>query len=655
MESGRLYNKQLTTTAGSNVTNSSTQSFKRVDITSIPTSTGGNLQYSGEEDSISTLSGAGGHGYTGSPDSNTQRWGWTAPSGSRVEVNDTPGGETIEIVHKSGAGVQIDSDGAIYIVSQSQRGAGISAPFGDIFISASGDVVIKGGSSLTVQTSGDLNLDVGGTFQTRCESYNLIAKSYSATIDGAAVTNITNDLSTIIGGIERKTVAGDTREQITGNKIVDVGIDFTSRVGRNNKVDVKGTSTHTIDGDHTLSSKASTKILSAQNTSIDTGTNLDIKTTGNVSNDAGGSHHMHITGGFELGADGNVALAAGQSLIAVASDQASIQGNDTTLLGRSHVQVASNGPAQLIGSTTSVSGSVINLKTSTVIGPIPSGSAGGPDTASIPPMPDIPDPDAPAAPDSAADAEVMDANDIVDTLTSARKYPEYPGNGVLESAGGTSYSTVDHDATPQAEDVYNEYSGGNQGNINPSQSQGEYDTLPEDSTVRSDDIEAVDVNKDIPAQNDLSAKISKYITVGMLTQAKSSHRIPAAMYKNVMKNHILLANNVLDPIKERFPDLVITSAYRHNSSNHRSGKAIDIVVESRSMTKHAEIARFARDFLPVDQVFLERNTSGKTHVHLRVANPGTKTKPSVLTCGDPKCRSKVAGIQVEWLGRRAKA
>ena len=250
-------------------------------------------------------------------------------------------------------------------------------------------------------------------------------------------------------------------------------------------------------------------------------------------------------------------------------------------------------------------------------------------------------------------AQTMKGKDIVDQLTTARKYPEYPGNGRLESANKTGVGMISHDTTSQAEDVYNEVSGANQGNVNPSYQGGSYDTLPDTPTNRDPNISATDPGKPVPSPHDLSAKISKYFTLGMLTQAKHSHKIPPGSYQSVCKNMILLANNVLDPIKEKFPDIIITSVYRNNSSNHITGRAVDIVVESRSMEKHAEIARYARDNLPVDQVFIEKNVSGRTHVHLRVSESGAKVTPRVMTCGDAKCQSNTPGIDVGWLARRA--
>ena len=605
METGRLYSKQLTSTEGTNLTNSATQSYKHVELPSVIATTAPNLDYVGEDDSSKVVTGAGGGGEGGSPEKAPVRWGYTAPSGSRIEVNDTGGAERIDVVHNSGAGFTIEPDGSIYFVSQSKRGAGLAAPFGDLMMTASGDVIIKGAASLSFQTSGDVNFDVGGAFNLRSNSYKLITTNYNAVIDGGKTENVTNDSSLVIGGIDRKTVAGDSREQVTGKKIFDVGSDMTTRVGGNNRSDVsgtdtnnvKGTKTTSVTGDHTISTSGKSKISASGDNDIYSGGNIKATASGNADIKAGGPVKLD-------GSSVHASPAIDLALWAEQTPQAAL----AVSLGGS---MGSKPPVQGAGSASA--GSVA----------------------------------------SAEDAKVMDAPDIVDTLTSARKYPNYPGNGVLEGANGTGISTISYDETPGAEDVFNEYSSGNQGNINPSKQVDSYDTLPADPVNRPNNITAVDPNKPTPSQHDLGAKISKYFTLGQLTRARHSHPIPPAQYDSVVKNHILLATNVLDPIKEKFPDIVITSAFRSNSSNHKTGKAIDIVVESRSMTKHAEIARFARDNLPVDQVFLEKNTSGRTHVHLRVSEAGQKATPSVFTCGDPKCQSRTSGIDVSWLGRRA--
>lgn len=602
--SGRLENKRLTTTDGTNVTNSATQAYKHIEVPPMFTSTSNNLEYSGEDDSQKVLTGNGGGGQ-GNAGGVSPRWGYTAPSGSRIEVNDSTGSERIDIVHSSGAGVVIEPDGSVHLYAKSGRGTGLAAPYGDVYINAGGDISIKGASSISVDTPGDLNLNVGGTLTIRSESFKLITKNYETIVDGAATTNVTNDNSLVVGGIDRKTVAGDAREQVSGNKIGDIGSNFTQRVGGNVTSDAGGDATYStggkqstsVGGDHSIATGGKSKLSSSGDNEIYGGG--DVKTT------AGGTNN--VTAGGPVKLTGSAINASPAVDLALWSEEAVQAGQATTLAGIL-------GPKPPVQSGSGAS----------------SGSVTGP-----------------------KDAEVMDAEDIVDNLTSARKYPQYPGNGVLEGANATGYGMISGDETPQAEDVYNEYTSGNQGNINPSSSGGSFDNLSSDPINRDPNIQASEPSIDSPSQHDLGAKISKYFSLGQLIRAKHSHPIPPSQYDQVVKNHILAANNVLDPLKEAFPDIVITSAYRSNSANHATGKAIDIVVESRSMTKHAEIARFARDKLPVDQVFIERNTSGRTHVHLRVANTGAKGNPSVLTCGDPKCQSKVAGINVEWLARRA--
>lgn len=644
MQSGRLYSKKLTTKHGTNLTNSSEQAFKHVEVMNVPESTSPNLHYAGEDDSFKVITGPGGDGTATNAGGHPKRWGHVMASGSRVEVNDTPGSERVEVVHKSGAGIVIDPDGAIYISSSSQRGAGLQAPFGDVMITAAGDIVIKGAASLTVETSGDLNMNIGGSFNAVCENYSLITKNYNAIVDGAMSTSVTNDHSIVIGGIDRKTVAGDQREQTTGNRIIDIGANATTRVGGDNSHDVIGNFTEKTNGDKTVSVGGTDTNLIGGDHARSVGGNYEEATGGHKSVSVGGDSTIAAGGDSKISSDGDMVIFGGGDATFTAAGVGNVTAGGALRIKGSAINASPAvdralwaDEAQQAGNATTLGGSIGSKP------PEVSGTAGT--SAEV---------HSPNSPEGAADAEVMDAADIVDTLTSARKYPEYPSNGVLESANRTGLGEISHDITPQAEEVFNEYSGGNQGNANPSYEAEVLATLPESPVERDPDITSIDVNVSVPAQGNLGAKISKYFTIGQLINGTTTKQRPSpGKWDSVVKNGILLANNVLDPIKEKFPDILITSWYRLGSSNHGTGRAIDIVVSSRSMAKHADIARFARDNLPVDQVFLEKNSSGRTHIHLRVAMPGQKGAPKVLTCGDKKCQSKVSGIQVSWLARRA--
>lgn len=668
MQTGRKYNKTLTSTQGQGLSQSAASNQKNVQPDRFTTATAGNVHYKGEDDSSTVLTGPGGGDYVATPQINPERFGYFAASGSRFEINDAVGSERVEIVHHSGAAITIDPDGAVYLSSTSARGAGISAPKGDVYISAGGDLVYKGTGSVTIDTAGDATWNVGGTLNIRAGAYKLTTQTMDETIDGSASRSVTNDQSVVVGGINRKTVASDDREQVSGKKIVDVAGSYNNKTDGDYTSDVGGKSSHTIAGDHLLSTQGDTSIKSGGSSYVDSGianrlragTDTLIHSGAQIAQRAGsivtidGGTHIGLTAAGNLVAQGqNVALASGAltQLSSVGTIKAmgsiiDISGTSTKLHG---------GTLSVVGGTTTIgSPGPITIATPMIIGPVPTGAAG-----SATPIVDVGSPvtapaapEGPTAPKAPEEAQTPAVNDVVDELTSARKYPEYTGNGVTEGAGRALVGMTSNDTEPQAEDVYNEYSSKNTGNINPSYPGGSYDTLPEEPVNRSEDIQSEQPETSVPSRHNLNTKISKYFTLAELVNANHSGKIPPDMWDEVVKMHILLAVNVLDPLKEKFPDMIITNAWRNSRPNHITGRAADIVCQSRSMTIHAEMARFARDNLPVDQVLLEKNDTGKSHLHLRVSPAGQKGNPVVITCGDKKCISKTPGIDVEYLVRR---
>lgn len=602
-QSGRDYSKRVTSTTGVGVGTSATPNSNIVEPIKAVVPTTGNLQYEGEDESIHVLTGPGGDDTVSNPEVSPHRWGHVAPSGSRIEVNDSGGSENITIVHHTGSAVVIDPDGSVYITSDSARGAGISAPKGDFFISSGGDVVINGKGNMSISTSGDLNLSVGGVLTVKAEVIKTICNTHEEIVDGTKVSNITNDSSSIIGGIKRETIAGDTREQVSGKKIIDVAGDFTTSVDGNNNINVGKDAVTAVNGDVATSSKNAT-IASSSNMKVSAGS--DMAVYGNNTNVTGqGSATVYSGGSVKL--TGSSVNASPYVDLAGYSNQA--------------------GVAEILGGTNK-----------------PSPQAGSGVSAA-----DIKE---------AQEAQTVDSEDIIDTLTSVRKYPEYGNNAVLESANATGYSMVEHDRVPGAEGAYREYSGGNKGNVNPAYQGGVYDSI--DPTInRKDGIEGQAVTGDVPARGNNSTLLSKYFTLGQLTKPKEAKGprsyIPSEKWDTIVSNLRETAVNVLDPIKERFPDITLTSTYRNNSPNHITGFAVDLVDDGRRLSMNAEIARFAIENLPVDQVFLEKNESGRTHVHVRYSRSGGGN-PVILTCGDKDCHAKLRGkIDIGYLVKRGVA
>jgi len=603
---GREYNKSITASAGTGLTESGAST--KIDVAPIKSQQPvvRNPAYRGEIESGHTLMGVGDGVSEANQGTLSEKWGYTTHTGTSIEVTD----QSVAITHHSGAAVKIDPDGAIYITSSSRKGIGISAPYGDAFLAASGEIAING-ASLSCSVSGDYNLSVGGTYNIRCAGYKLNTNVVDETIDGSASRTVTNDSAIIIGGINRLVVAGDQRVQVSGSDIIDVAGNKTDRVKGNSLINSKGTYTVAATGNLKVSSKGTSDFISDGNLSISSKSAIKQVSAGATKISAAGTLDVKGSGATKISSD-------------------------------AAISVEGSGTARLVGSTATVGGSTVNLATATLNAPTPTGSGGST-------SPSVTATDSPSNSADVADAQTVDANDIVDELTSVRKYPQYPNNAKHESADAGGASVISHDSSgSDAEAAFNEYSSKNTGNIDPVSSES-YGTIPEVSSgQRRDDISGIEPDISVPSPQSTSAKISRYFTLGQLTNASASHRIPPSIYEQVVKNHIYLAYNVLDPLKQQFPDLIITSAWRENSKNHITGLAIDIVSPSRSMEKHAEMARWARDNLPVDQVFLEKNTSGRSHVHLR-ATKSQGVNPKTMTCADSKCIINTDGIDVGYL------
>ncbi len=121
-------------------------------------------------------------------------------------------------------------------------------------------------------------------------------------------------------------------------------------------------------------------------------------------------------------------------------------------------------------------------------------------------------------------------------------------------------------------------------------------------------------------------KISKYFTIGMLT-TKNSNPNNLISQKGLSREQIAcnlknLAVNVLDIIKEQYPNVIITSGFRQcdkDTSHHCFGMAADMQFKGVKRKNYYDIAVWISDNVPVyDQLLLEnRTTKGiKTWIHI---------------------------------------
>lgn len=134
-------------------------------------------------------------------------------SGHIIEIDDTPGGERIMIRHRTGAGVELRSDGSVLISSRNQK---IEVTGGDhtTIVEGEGKLIYKG--NLTLQVSGDLNMNVDG-------NYNLnVAGDKIENIKGRHTKVVNRDQNYVVHGTRSSQVVGMSTETVLDNYNVTV-------------------------------------------------------------------------------------------------------------------------------------------------------------------------------------------------------------------------------------------------------------------------------------------------------------------------------------------------------------------------------------------------------------------------------------------------
>lgn len=188
---------------------------------------------------------------------------------------------------------------------------------------------------------------------------------------------------------------------------------------------------------------------------------------------------------------------------------------------------------------------------------------------------------------------------------------------------------------------------------------------PESEAYKNERLESGEITAQVPKESDTSDKtgnnkigeecdceefqnyldypdtlrLSKYFTLGALT-----NRAPASNYslqpaRGLSKAEIAcnlknLAVNVLDPIKAKYSDMIVTSGLRSSSGDHGIGQAADLQFTKSSYTKYYEIAQWIRDNIPFKQLLLEYETrsSGQiAWIHIAYNTTGQKANMPIGT------------------------
>lgn len=133
-----------------------------------------------------------------------------------------------------------------------------------------------------------------------------------------------------------------------------------------------------------------------------------------------------------------------------------------------------------------------------------------------------------------------------------------------------------------------------------------------------------------------SLSLSKHYNLGQLSKhaVVSSYDVVAQhgfTQQQIIDNLKTLAVNVLDPIKDKYPNMIVTSGFRSPAkgrSQHERGQAADMQFRGANKTEYYEIAQWIRENVPHDQLLLEYKDTGTglPWIHVSVKDSGNRSE-----------------------------
>lgn len=143
---------------------------------------------------------------------------------------------------------------------------------------------------------------------------------------------------------------------------------------------------------------------------------------------------------------------------------------------------------------------------------------------------------------------------------------------------------------------------------------------------------------------DPNMMLSKYWNLGKLSSNAIVEKQPVIPQRGLTKAEIvcnlkLLAVNCLDPIKEKYANMIVTNAFRKpqgssaGRSQHETGQACDMQFPGMSKSEYYDIVLWIRDNVPHDQLLLEYKTtgSGLPWIHMSYNKAGNRPAGTTVT------------------------
>jgi hypothetical protein len=307
---------------------------------------------------------------------------WKTRSGHVLQLDDTKGGETVTLQHRSGTSIQMAHDGSLHITAHNGK---YEVTFGEdrMTISGAQDITVKGDASLRVY--GDYNVTCHKDYNlTVLGNFNLAAKNHNRQILGNIDTQARNENKKLMGSsskMARGAIAYVAKGSVGMMSQSDQGF-FGGAAGANIWVK-KGNITSNIEeeGDHHMSTKDGSihQVADGQNGNVnvqskqgkishkskddyqvksengnmkftaDTGDIGQEAAAGNVEVKAPAGGIKHSTKNYSVNASQSAEVLTQQKLDLRATGDASLTGASTHVTGSTNVNIKSAGQANIDG------------------------------------------------------------------------------------------------------------------------------------------------------------------------------------------------------------------------------------------------------------------------------------------------------------------
>lgn len=137
-------------------------------------------------------------------------------------------------------------------------------------------------------------------------------------------------------------------------------------------------------------------------------------------------------------------------------------------------------------------------------------------------------------------------------------------------------------------------------------------------------------------------RLSSNFTLGQLSKHAIVSRSAVVAQQGltveqIVQNLQLVAQNCLEKIKAKYPDVIITSGFRKASiskqskSQHLVGQAIDMQFTNAKKSDYFAIAQWIKDNVPYDQLLLEYKSTGTKMPWIHISFKETGNRNQVLT------------------------